>query len=190
MAEKGINQPKGFTEALSSVRKQHEQKIAETKAEQTGRTVGAGHAYRNKRSYSYEADNYSERLHHEGDKYEDGKNSITSESASSNDAFIMSRMKRFYDQDGRYEASETEHQADVRIPNTEGHTYYKSDTLVEGTREGVSAETQATIVRRDVDGKEIYRFNSTNPEFADKIGALAAKRIVQSVKDDQLDEAA
>lgn len=48
----------------------------------------------------------------------------------------------------------------------------------------------ASVVRKDKEGNEVYRFESKNRDFVDKIGAVAAKRIVDSLEDDGSQKAA
>lgn len=55
---------------------------------------------------------------------------------------------------------------------------YRSNTVMSSRMSAPASMT--TVVRTDVDGKEVYRHESSNPKMAAKVGELSAKKIKQA----------
>jgi hypothetical protein len=85
-----------------------------------------------------------------------------------------------------YESFRTDTQ--LTLPTTTGKAEYSSSTFTDTSDRQVDPETK--IVRRDKDGNEVYRFTSKNQDIADKVGVVAAKKIVDAIEDSPLEKAA
>lgn len=139
-------------------------------------------------TYTHEFSDYSEGRYQ---PYLDGSEVSLRESARSKDASIKLVQHRYRPNEDQRAAGEkpsdhTRIDSSVTLPTTTGEVSYASNSL--GLETTHDANTK--IIRKDKDGNEVYRFTSKNPEMADKVGAVAAKRIIDGVQENNLDKAA
>lgn len=124
--------------------------------------------------HGYKGKNYSEAITH-------AWGTTTREASIFSDNASVSRQKL----DHRF-GTDTVTESTVTLPNETGSVTYESS---DDSREEQD-KTFTSIVRKDKDGNEVYVFESKNPDFADKVGALAAKRIVTAIENDEEQKAA
>ena len=93
------------------------------------------------------------------------------------------------------EARQNELKADVVVRSESGSTDYSSVTdrspvYYNGEYKRVEPAYDVTIVRKDAEGREVYRTRSESRALAEKVGALAAKKIIKSVTNNEQDKSA